>query len=90
MEKKINLQRRIVEDFVSGVSAVDDSASVLPEDNAGQPDMHISPELAADFEHGLESEIGDSCGCGCGNSCSGGSLENAAGSCSGCHKHHHG
>ncbi len=90
MSKKIGLQHRIAGEFTSGLSAVDDLTSVLPEVNSGQQDMHISPELAADFEHGLESEIGDSCGCGCGHSCSGSGLENAVDSCSGCHNHHHG
>ena len=90
MVDKVGLRHRIAGEFTSGLGAVDDLTSVLSEVNAGQPEMHISPELAADFEHGLESEIGDSCGCGCGHSCSGSSLENAADSCSGCHNHHNG
>jgi len=90
MVDKVGLRHRIAGEFTSGLSAVDDLSSISPEDNEGPQEMCLSPGLAADFEHGLESEIGDSCGCGCGHSCSGSSLKNAADSCSGCHNHHNG
>ncbi|RLB69996.1 MAG: hypothetical protein DRH03_07700 [Deltaproteobacteria bacterium] len=85
MIKKIGLRQMISGEFTSGLSSAADLTSNSPEVNEGQQEMHLSPELAADFELGLESEIGDSCGCGCGHSCSGSSLESVAGSCSGCH-----
>lgn len=85
MVEKIGLRHRIAGEFTSGLSVADDLTSVLSEVNQGQQDMHISPELAADFELGLESEIGGSCGCG--HSCSGDSLASSADSCSGCHHH---
>jgi hypothetical protein len=87
MVDKVGLRHRIASEFTSGMSAADDLTSISPEANAGQQEMHLSPELAADFELGLESEIGDSCGCGCGHSCTGSSSESVGDSCSGCHHH---
>ena len=87
MIEKIGLRQRIVGEFTSGLSAAGDLSAHLPEIDDNQPEMRISPGLAADFEHGLESEIGDSCGCGCGHSRSGSSQDGLLDSCSGCHSH---
>jgi len=81
------LRHFIAMEFSEGLSAKDNLREVGLEGLEEESEMIISPELAADFEVGLESEIGASCGCGCGHSCSGTPLESPADGCSGCHHH---
>lgn len=86
MVEKTGLRQKIGMEFVAGMSA---DAALIVVSEAGDEvlDMELSPEVAADFEAGLESEAGDDCGCGCGHSCSGTGHEIESSGCNGCHNH---
>ncbi len=87
MVENISIRHWLVGEFTSGLSAGGEMSGHLPVVDDEPPEMRISPDLAADFELGLESEIGSSRGCGCGCSCSGKGGDCPADSGSGCHHH---
>jgi hypothetical protein len=86
MNNDRSLHNEIISEFVSGLSQ-NDHFSCQSADSHENLESNLSPELAADFENGLESEIADLCGCGCGQSCSGGSGAGLKSACGGCHHH---
>jgi hypothetical protein len=86
MTEDQSLRNKITSEFVAGLPR-NDSVSIPSADVNENAEMDLFPELAADFEHGLESETADLCGCGCGQSCSGNSGVSLTTDCQGCHHH---
>ena len=86
MNNDRSLRNKIIYEFVAGLPQ-DDHVQYQAAGGHENLESNLSPELAADFENGLESEIADLCGCGCGQSCSGGSGAGLMAECGGCHHH---
>ena len=84
MSEDLGLRSKIGLEFVAGLTA-DSSVYVGPDAEDDALEMTVSPELAADFELGLEGELALSCGCGCGHSDNSEAGSNSA--CQGCHHH---